>query len=61
MPYFLSFTYTYRFLTWTLRVTEENALRKFERKIIRKIYGPVIKNNIWRIRYNEGIDTLLKG
>jgi hypothetical protein len=33
----------------------------FERKIIRTIYGPVIENNVWRIRYNEEINTLLKG
>jgi hypothetical protein len=33
----------------------------FERKIIRKIYGPVMGNNIWRIRHNEEINTLLKG
>jgi hypothetical protein len=32
-----------------------------ERKIIRKICGPVVENNIWRIRYNEDINTLLKG
>jgi hypothetical protein len=32
-----------------------------ERKIIRKLYGPATENNIWRIRYNEGINTLLKG
>jgi hypothetical protein len=34
-------------------------LRIFERKIIRKIYGPVMKNNSWRIQYNE-ISKLLK-
>jgi hypothetical protein len=33
----------------------------FKRKIIRKIYRPVMENNIWRIRYNEEINTLLKG
>jgi hypothetical protein len=33
----------------------------FERKIIRKIYGPVMENNMWRIRHNEEINTLLKG
>jgi hypothetical protein len=33
----------------------------FERKIIRKIYGPVMENNIWRIRHNEEINALLKG
>jgi GTP1/Obg family GTP-binding protein len=32
----------------------------FERKIICKIYGPVMENNIWRIRHNEEISTLLK-
>jgi hypothetical protein len=37
-----------------------NALRVFERKIIRKMYGPVMGNNVWRIRYNEEVNTLLK-
>jgi hypothetical protein len=36
-------------------------LRTFERKIIPKIYGPVMENNIWRIRHNEEINTLYKG
>jgi hypothetical protein len=52
---------TYGAETWTLTVTEENILRIFERKIIRKIYGPVMENNLWRIRYNEEISKLLKG
>jgi hypothetical protein len=38
-----------------------NYICMFERKIIRKIYGPVMENNIWRIRYSEEINTLLKG
>jgi hypothetical protein len=33
----------------------------FERKIIHKIYRPVMENNIWRTRCNEEINTLLKG
>jgi GTP1/Obg family GTP-binding protein len=33
----------------------------FERKIVRRIYGPVMENNVWRIRYNEVLSTLLKG
>jgi hypothetical protein len=33
----------------------------FERKIIRRIYGPVMENNMRRIIYNEEINTLLKG
>jgi hypothetical protein len=36
-------------------------MRMFERKIICRIYGPVMENNVWRIRYNEGLNTLLKG
>jgi hypothetical protein len=32
-----------------------------ERKIIRKIIGSMMENNIWRIRHNEEINTLLKG
>jgi hypothetical protein len=26
-----------------------------------KLYGPVKENNVWRIRYNEELNTLLKG
>jgi hypothetical protein len=33
----------------------------FERKIIRRIYGPVMENNVCRIRYNEELNTLMKG
>jgi hypothetical protein len=33
----------------------------FERKIICKIYGPMMEINVWRTRHNEEINTLLKG
>jgi hypothetical protein len=33
----------------------------FERKIRRRIYGPVMENNVWKIRHNEELNTLLKG
>jgi hypothetical protein len=36
--------------SWTLTVEEERALAVFERKILRKIYGPVKENELWRIR-----------
>jgi hypothetical protein len=38
-----------------------NALRMFKRKITRRIYGAVTENNLWRMRYNEELNTLLKG
>jgi hypothetical protein len=38
--------------TWTLTVTEENALRRFEMKVLWKIYGPVMDKGLWRMRYN---------
>jgi hypothetical protein len=48
-------------LELVLTITEENALRMFERKNIRRIYGPVTENNVWRIRYNEELSTLWVG
>jgi hypothetical protein len=36
-------------------------LRIFERKILRKIYGPVQEGDIWRIRYNEELNRVING
>ena len=44
---------TYGSESWTLTMEEERALGVFERKILRKIYGPVKKNELWRIRRND--------
>jgi len=52
---------TYGAETWTLTKADENMLRIFERKIWRKIYGPVQEEGAWRIRYNEELDRLMKG
>jgi hypothetical protein len=45
----------------TLKTGEENALRCFERKILRRIFGPVQDTNGWRIRYNQELDRLIEG
>jgi hypothetical protein len=52
---------TYGAETWTLTVTDENALRRFERKVLRKIYGPVIDNGVWQIRYNSELYRFVGG
>ena len=52
---------TYSSETWTLAAKDENNLRIFEREILRKIFGPINIDNIWRIRNNMEIDTLREG
>jgi hypothetical protein len=42
-----------------MKKKDENILRRFERKIIRRIYGPVRKGREWRIRNNEEIDNII--
>jgi len=37
------------------------ALAVFERKILRKIYGPVKENELWRIRRNDELEVIIKG
>jgi hypothetical protein len=52
---------TYAAETWTLNISDENALRMFEWKVIRKIYGPVFEDGVWRVRSNSEINSLLQG
>jgi hypothetical protein len=52
---------TYGAETWTLTLTEENALRRFERKVLRKIYGPVMDKGGWRIRYSSELCRFMGG
>jgi len=40
---------------------DENNLRIFERRTLRKIFGPVNIDNIWRTRNNREIDKLIEG
>jgi hypothetical protein len=53
---------TYASETWVLEEKEINKLMTFERKIIRKIYGPTrTADGYWRIKTNQKINDTLKG
>jgi hypothetical protein len=52
---------TYGSETWTLKARDENALRCFERNILRRIFGPVQDLSRCRIRYNQELDRLIEG
>ena len=40
---------------------EERALAVFDRKILRKIYGLVKENELWRIRRNDELEAIIMG
>ena len=44
---------TYGAETWALAKQDEYRLGIFERKFLRRIYGPVIDKGEWRIRTNR--------
>ena len=46
--------------TWVLKETIIRKLLVFERKILRRIFGPTKENQIWRIKTNEELDSLIK-
>jgi hypothetical protein len=52
---------TYGGETWTLTSTDENALRIFDRKILRNIHGPVLENGEYRICISEELNEPIKG
>jgi hypothetical protein len=44
-----------------MSVTEQNRLRVFERRVLRKIYGPTQdKDGTWRIKTSEELENLIK-
>jgi hypothetical protein len=49
---------TYGCETLTLTKADELALSTSERKVLRKIYGPVYERGKWRIRYNHELYQL---
>jgi hypothetical protein len=47
--------------TRAVTVTEQNHLLVFDRKVLRKIYGPTLDNDgTRRIKTNEELETLIK-
>jgi len=44
--------------TWVLNKVDELRLGVFERKILRRIYGPICEEAVWRSRYNEELRGL---
>ena len=54
-------TVTYGCETWAMTVTEQNRLLVFERRVLRKIYGPTLDNDgTWRIKTDEELEILIK-
>jgi hypothetical protein len=51
---------TYGCESWTIKKEDEDILRRFEKKIISRIYGPVRQGREWRIRKNEAIDNIIR-
>jgi len=55
-------TVTYISETWVLKKNLINKLMIFERKVMRKIFGPTRSNDgYWRIKTNQEINDILKG
>jgi hypothetical protein len=50
----------YGSVTWTLTQTSEQMLNTFERKILRRIYGPTHERKCWRSRWNNELYSLYK-
>jgi len=52
---------TYSCETWAMTVREQNRLLVFEKRVLRKIYGPTLENDgTWRIKTNEELEILIK-
>jgi hypothetical protein len=51
---------TYACETWVLKETIKNKLMVFERKELRKIFGPTKERvGTWRIKTNEELDKVI--
>jgi hypothetical protein len=51
---------TYACETWVLKENIKTKLRVFERKVLRRIYGPTkVSDGTWRIKSNEELNKLI--
>ena len=51
---------TYACETWVLKENIKSKLRVFERKVLRKIYGPTKESDgTWRIKSNDEVNRLI--
>ena len=55
-----SWIVTYASETWVLKETVIQKLLVFERKILRRIFGPTKGNQIRKVKTNEELDKLMK-
>jgi uncharacterized protein YlxP (DUF503 family) len=51
---------TYASETWPLTVRDIGMLDTFERKVLRRIIGPICEGGRWRRRYNNELDSIYK-
>jgi hypothetical protein len=45
---------------WSMTEKDKTRLNMWEREILRKVYGPVTEEGVWRIRRNEELRELYK-
>jgi hypothetical protein len=50
----------YGSVTWTLTQAAEQMLNTFERKMLRRIYGPIQEGGCWLPRWNNELYSLYK-
>jgi hypothetical protein len=54
-------TVTYACEAWVLKETMKNKLMVFERKVLRRIFGPTKeRDGTWRIKTNDELDELIR-
>jgi hypothetical protein len=54
-------TVAYGCETRAMTITEQNRLLVFEKRVLRKIYGPTLDNDeTWRLKTNEELEILIK-